>query len=93
MAVTRFTPSGGVTEASRRASQKAGHTMPGGKFPINNAADLARAKHDIGRASDPAAARAWVNKRATQLGKPKIGETERVAKKVEKRVSARNDKR
>jgi hypothetical protein len=74
MARTEFNRSGGVTAASRRASQKAGHTMKGGSFPINNAADLARAKHDVGRAKDPAAARAWIDKRAKELGKPKIGE-------------------
>ena len=69
---TSFTPSGGVTAASRRASQKAGHTMPGGSFPINNKADLGRAKHDVGRASNPAAARSFINKRAKQLGAPPI---------------------
>jgi hypothetical protein len=48
--------------------------MPGGKFPIRNASDLANAKHDVGRASNPAAARAWINKRARELGKPALGE-------------------
>lgn len=71
---TRFTPSGSVTAASRRASEKAGHTMKGGSFPINNRADLARAKRDIGRAKNPAAARRWINKRAADLGAKKIGQ-------------------
>lgn len=74
VAKVRFTPSGGVTAASRRASQKAGHTMKGGSFPINDKADLARAKHDVGRAKNPAAARRWINKRAAELGEPKLGQ-------------------
>lgn len=71
---TEFNPSGGVTAASRRASEKRGHTMPGGSFPINNAADLARAKHDVGRAKNPEAARRWIDKRAKELGQPGLGE-------------------
>jgi hypothetical protein len=71
---TEFAPGGGVTAASREASKKAGHTMKDGSFPINNAADLARAKHDVGRAHDPAAARAWIDKRAKELGEPAIGD-------------------
>jgi hypothetical protein len=63
--------------------------MPGGRFPIRNASDLANAKHDIGRAKDPGAVRAWINKRADEMGKPGVGG---VAKKVEKRVSERNDR-
>jgi hypothetical protein len=74
VAKTRFNPSGGVTAASRRSSQKAGHTMKGGSFPINDRADLARAKHDVGRAKNPAAARRWINKRAHELGAPKLGQ-------------------
>jgi hypothetical protein len=73
---TEFTPSGGVTAKSREASKEAGHTMADGSFPINNAADLARAKHDVGRAHDPEAARRWINKRAKELGKPAIGESD-----------------
>ena len=75
MATTHFTKSGSVKASSRRASEKRGHTMKGGSFPIENAADLARAKHDVGRAKNPAAARAWINKRAGQLGEPKLGES------------------
>jgi plasmid stabilization system protein ParE len=48
--------------------------MPGGSFPINDAEDLRNAKHDIGRARNPAAARRWVDKRARELGEPEIGE-------------------
>lgn len=77
---TEFTPSGGVTAESRKASEKAGHTMKGGSFPINSAADLARAKHDVGRAKDPAAARSWINKRAKELGEPALGDTKKSRK-------------
>lgn len=83
------TPSGGVSAAGRRAAQSKGQTMPGGAFPIRNAQDLANAKHDVGRAKNPAAARAWINKRAEELGKPKIGQT---AKEVTRRVAAKNDR-
>lgn len=69
------TPSGGVSAAARREAQGKGETMPGGKFPIRNASDLANAKHDVGRASNPAAARAWINRRAKDLGEPGLGES------------------
>lgn len=48
--------------------------MPGGSFPINDAEDLRKAKHDVGRAKDPEAARHWINRRAGELGEPKLGE-------------------
>jgi hypothetical protein len=50
--------------------------MPGGSFPIEDAEDLRKAKHDVGRASNPATARRWINKRAAELGEPKLGEEE-----------------
>jgi hypothetical protein len=68
------TPSGSVKASARHAAEKRGHTMPGGSFPINNAGDLQNAKHDIGRAKNPAAARRWVNKRAHEMGEPGVGE-------------------
>lgn len=48
--------------------------MPGGAFPIENAGGLARAKHDVGRAKNPAAARRWINRRAREMGEPGLGE-------------------
>jgi hypothetical protein len=73
-AKTEFTPSGSVTAASREASKEAGHTMPGtDSFPINDKADLDNAKHAVGRAKNPEAARRWINKRAGDLGEPKLG--------------------
>lgn len=42
--------------------------MPDGSFPIRNVADLKRAIQAYGRAKDKAAAKAWIIKRARQLG-------------------------
>lgn len=67
------TASGGVSAAGRKAAQKKGDTMPGGSFPIRNKSDLANAKHDVGRAKNPSAARAWINKRAKALGARGLG--------------------
>lgn len=68
------TPSGGVSAAGRHEAEGKGETMPGGGFPIRNASDLANAKHDVGRAKNPAAARRWINRRAYDLGEPGLGE-------------------
>lgn len=67
------TPSGSVSAAARRSAESKGETMPGGGFPIRNRSDLSNAKHDVGRAKNPAAARAWINKRAKALGAPPLG--------------------
>jgi hypothetical protein len=67
------TPSGGVKASARHKAEREGHTMKGGSFPIRNASDLANAKHDVGRAKDPAAARRWINRRARELGEPPLG--------------------
>lgn len=69
------TPSGGVKAGARHKAEAKGHTMPGGSgsFPINSSRDLANAKHDVGRAKDPEAARRWINKRARELGEPGLG--------------------
>lgn len=67
------TPSGGVSANARRSAEKKGDTMPGGSFPIRNRQDLKNAKHDVGRAKNPAAARAFINKRAKEMGAPPIG--------------------
>lgn len=42
--------------------------MPDGSFPIRNVADLKRAIQSYGRAKNKAAAKAWIIKRAKQLG-------------------------
>ncbi len=41
--------------------------MPDGSFPIRNAADLENAIHLVGRAKNPAAAKAHIIKRARAL--------------------------
>ena len=69
----RTTPSGGVKASYRHKAEAKGHTMKGGSFPIEDAHDLANAKHDVGRAKNPEAARRWINKRAHELGEPPLG--------------------
>lgn len=74
--MARFRTAGGsVSAEGRQEAQKKGETMPGGSFPIRNKQDLANAKHDVGRAKNPSAARAWINKRARELGEPQLGES------------------
>lgn len=70
-------PSGGVSAYGRRTAKAKGQTMPGtkGEFPIRNLSDLAKAKRDIGRTSEPKAkVEAWIDKRAKELGGRKVGE-------------------
>jgi len=68
--------------AARKSAAAKGEARPDGSFPIRNAKDLRNAKHDIGRASNPAAAREWVNKRAKALNLPGVGQkTDKVLKR------------
>ena len=67
------TPSGSVSAGARREAHSKGQTMADGSFPIRNASDLSNAKHDVGRAKNPEAARRWINKRARDLGEPPLG--------------------
>lgn len=67
------TPSGGVKASARHKAEARGETMKDGSFPIRNAADLKNAKHDVGRAKNPEAARKWIKKRAHELGEPPLG--------------------
>lgn len=80
------TPSGAVKTSARRAAESRHHTMVGGSFPIDNAGDLANAKHDVGQAKNPAAARRWINKRAKELGEPGLGESKGGDEKKERRA-------
>jgi len=59
--------------AERKKAAKKGAARSDGSFPIETAADLARAKHAVGRAKNPTAAKAHINRRAKALGKPPIG--------------------
>lgn len=53
----------------RKKLAKSGAAMPDGSFPIVNEQDLKNAIQAIGRAKDPAKARAHIKKRAKALGK------------------------
>ncbi len=69
-------PSGGVSAHGRAMAKSKGQTMPGtgGKFPIRNLSDLGKAKHDIGRTSEPhAKVVSWIDKRARELGGKPVG--------------------
>lgn len=54
-------------EARRRAAES-GAALPDGSFPIENAGDLHNAMRAIGRAKDPAKAKAHIRARARALG-------------------------
>ena len=71
-----WTKSGSVSAHGRQKAESEGKTMPGtgGKFPIRNLSDLANAKHDIGRTSEPRGkVVAWINRRARELGGSPVG--------------------
>ena len=55
------------TDARRRMAE-AGTAMPDGSFPIANRPDLMNAIRSIGRASNPAAAKEHIKRRARVLG-------------------------
>lgn len=67
---TAKTPSGSPTQSSRDQSAKAGTAMKGGRFPINNKADLQKAIQAVGRAKpeDRAKVRSFIVRRAKALG-------------------------
>ena len=58
-----------VGEKERGKLADEGKALPGGGFPIKNAADLKNAIRAIGRAKDPAAAKALIRRRAKDLGR------------------------
>lgn len=60
------------TGDQRKAAAKSGNAMPDGSFPINNAQDLKNAIRAVGRASNPAKAKAHIKKRANALGKSSL---------------------
>jgi hypothetical protein len=57
------------SEAERASAEQSGAAMPGGAFPIKTVADLKNAIQSIGRAKDPAAAKAHIKSRAAALGR------------------------
>jgi hypothetical protein len=66
----------GVSQEKRDRDEKAGDTLPGtDKFPISNASDLAKAKHDIGRTNEPHdKVVRYIDRKAEELGEPGVGE-------------------
>ena len=56
------------SDDERKKLAKSGAAMPDGSFPIRNAADLHNAMQAIGRAKDPAKAKAHIRARARALG-------------------------
>ncbi len=69
-------PSGGVSAHGRREAKKKGDTLPGtDKFPIRNLSDLEKAKHDIGRTTEPRSkVVAYIDREAKKLGGRPVGE-------------------
>ena len=55
------------SQSERMALAKRGHAMSGGEFPIRNEQDLHNAIRDVGRAKDPAAAKAFIIRRARAM--------------------------
>jgi hypothetical protein len=56
------------TAGQRKKAASSGAALPDGSFPIQNGGDLRNAIQAIGRASNPAAAKAHIKKRAKALG-------------------------
>jgi len=86
------TPSGGVSAHGRREAKASGDTLPGtDKFPIRNLSDLAKAKHDVGRTSEPRGkVRAWIDRRARELGGTPLGGGGEAKSKADRRYGKRN---
>lgn len=61
-----------VSTAERDRLADQGAAMPDGSFPIANVSDLRNAIRAIGRAKDPAAAKAHIKRRAKALGKENL---------------------
>jgi hypothetical protein len=60
------------SNSERMGLAKKGHALPDGSFPIANEQDLRNAIQAVGRAKDPAAAKAHIKKRAAALGLSKL---------------------
>ncbi len=61
-----------VSPAERKKDAKEGRALPDGSFPIDNCSDLRNAIQAIGRAKDPAKAKAHIRKRKNALGCPDV---------------------
>jgi hypothetical protein len=60
------------TQEQRQKMAKEGKAMPDGSFPIETTGDLRNAIRLAGHASDPAAAKAHIKKRAKAIGHPEM---------------------
>lgn len=56
------------TQDERQAAADKGHALPDGSYPIENKQDLKNAIQAVGRAKDPAKAKAHIKARAKDLG-------------------------
>lgn len=56
-----------MNQSQRDKLAAKGQALPDGSFPIRNRADLHNAIQAIGRAKDPAKAKAFIKKRAAAL--------------------------
>lgn len=56
----------------RNKLSKKGEAMPDGSYPIRNVSDLKNAIKAFGRAKDPDKTKAWIKKRAKELGKESL---------------------
>jgi hypothetical protein len=61
-----------VPEAERKQLADKGQALPDGSFPVASVSDLKNAIRAIGRAKDPAKAKAHIKRRAKALGKPEL---------------------
>lgn len=61
-----------IPAEQRKKDASQGKALPDGSFPIENVEDLRNAIQAIGRAKDPAAAKAHIKKRARALGHPEL---------------------
>lgn len=67
-----YDPFRDVSTEERKKDAKAGRALPDGSFPIDNCSDLRNAIQAIGRAKDPAKAKAHIRKRKSALGCPDV---------------------
>jgi hypothetical protein len=74
--------------SERRHDAGTGAAMPDGSFPIENAEDLSNARRLAGKAKDPAAARAHIERRAKALGLAKIVELHLAGASIEEMEKA-----
>lgn len=57
-----------VSRKERKRLARQGKALPSGGFPIENESDLMNARHAVGRAKNPGAARSLIRRRARELG-------------------------